>query len=44
MGMSQREAAFELLQTSLSAYGLQKSLDIISLQNFVQSTGAHNAC
>lgn len=33
MGMSQREAAFELLQTSLSAYGLQKSLDIISLQN-----------
>jgi len=33
MGTSQREAAFALLQTSLSAYGLQKSLDIISLQN-----------
>ena len=29
----QRDAAFALLQTSLSAYGLQKSLDIISLQN-----------
>jgi len=33
MGTPQREAAFALLQTSLSAYGLQKSLDIISLQN-----------
>jgi hypothetical protein len=33
MGAPQREAAFALLQTSLSAYGLQKSLDIISLQN-----------
>ena len=33
MGTSQREAAFALLQISLSAYGLQKSLDIISLQN-----------
>ena len=33
MGTSQRDAAFVLLQTSLSAYGLQKSLDIISLQN-----------
>jgi hypothetical protein len=33
MGISQRDAAFALLQTSLSAYGLQKSLDIISLQN-----------
>jgi hypothetical protein len=33
MEVSQREAAFALLQTSLSAYGLQKSLDIISLQN-----------
>ena len=33
MGTSQRDAAFALLQTSLSAYGLQKSLDIISLQN-----------
>jgi hypothetical protein len=33
MGGSQRDAAFALLQTSLSAYGLQKSLDIISLQN-----------
>jgi hypothetical protein len=33
MGASQRDAAFALLQTSLSAYGLQKSLDIISLQN-----------
>src|SRR5215216_1731737 len=33
MGTDQRDAAFALLQTSLSAYGLQKSLDIISLQN-----------
>ncbi|HUG33654.1 MAG TPA: DUF3500 domain-containing protein [Anaerolineales bacterium] len=33
MQTSQRDAAFALLQTSLSAYGLQKSLDIISLQN-----------
>jgi len=33
MGTSQRDAAFALLRTSLSAYGLQKSLDIISLQN-----------
>ena len=33
MGASQRDAAFALLQTSLSTYGLQKSLDIISLQN-----------
>lgn len=33
MGISQRDAVFALLQTSLSAYGLQKSLDIISLQN-----------
>ena len=33
MGTSQRDEAFALLQTSLSAYGLQKSLDIISLQN-----------
>ena len=33
MGVSQRDAAFALLQISLSAYGLQKSLDIISLQN-----------
>jgi hypothetical protein len=33
MDISQREAAFALLQTSQSAYGLQKSLDIISLQN-----------
>jgi hypothetical protein len=33
MDVSQRDAAFALLQTSLSAYGLQKSLDIISLQN-----------
>ena len=33
MQPSQRDAAFALLQTSLSAYGLQKSLDIISLQN-----------
>jgi hypothetical protein len=33
MGTEQRDAAYALLQTSLSAYGLQKSLDIISLQN-----------
>lgn len=33
MEISQRDAAFALLQTSLSSYGLQKSLDIISLQN-----------
>src|SRR5688500_18134730 len=33
MQASQRDAALALLQTSLSAYGLQKSLDIISLQN-----------
>jgi hypothetical protein len=33
MGTSQRDLAFALLQTSLSAYGVQKSLDIISLQN-----------
>jgi len=33
MQIPQRDAAFTLLQTSLSAYGLQKSLDIISLQN-----------
>ena len=33
MDVPQRDAAFALLQTSLSAYGLQKSLDIISLQN-----------
>ena len=33
METSQRDVAFALLQTSLSAYGLQKSLDIISLQN-----------
>jgi hypothetical protein len=33
MDVSQRDAAFALLQTSLSTYGLQKSLDIISLQN-----------
>src|SRR5215207_1453996 len=33
MGTSQRDAAFALLQTSQSAYGLQKSIDIISLQN-----------
>lgn len=33
MGTSQRDAALALLQTSLSVYGLQKSLDIISLQN-----------
>lgn len=32
MGVEQRDAAFALLQTSLSTYGLQKSLDIISLQ------------
>ena len=33
MGTSQRDAAFALLQVSLSTYGLQKSLDIITLQN-----------
>lgn len=33
MGTEQQNAAFALLQTSQSAYGLQKSLDIISLQN-----------
>ena len=33
MGAAQRDAAFALLQTSSSPYGLQKSLDIISLQN-----------
>jgi hypothetical protein len=33
MQTAQRDAAFALLQTSQSAYGLQKSLDIISLQN-----------
>jgi len=33
MDASQRDAAMALLQTSVSAYGLQKSLDIISLQN-----------
>ena len=33
MGTAQRDAAYALLQASLSAYGLQKSLDIISLQN-----------
>jgi hypothetical protein len=33
METSQRDAAFALLSASLSAYGLQKSLDIISLQN-----------
>ena len=33
MGTDQRDAAFALLQTSQSAFGLQKSLDIISLQN-----------
>ena len=33
MGTEQRDAAYALLQTSLSGYGLQKSLDIISLQN-----------
>jgi hypothetical protein len=33
MGTPQRDAALALLQTSLSADGLQKSLDIISLQN-----------
>ena len=33
MGTAQRDAAFALLQVSQSAYGLQKSLDIISLQN-----------
>jgi hypothetical protein len=33
MQTSQRDAAFALLQASQSAYGLQKALDIISLQN-----------
>ena len=33
MDKAQRDAAFALLQASQSAYGLQKSLDIISLQN-----------
>ena len=33
MGASQRDAALALLQVSQSAYGLQKSIDIISLQN-----------
>ncbi len=33
MEPSQRDAALALLQASLSAYGLQKSLDIISLQH-----------
>lgn len=33
METGQRDAAFTLLQISQSAYGLQKSLDIISLQN-----------
>lgn len=33
MDASQRDAALALLQTSLSAYGMQKSLDIISLQH-----------
>jgi hypothetical protein len=33
MQPAQRDAAFALLQTSLSADGLQKSLDIITLQN-----------
>ena len=33
METSQRDAALALLQTSLSAYGVQKSLDIMSLQN-----------
>jgi hypothetical protein len=33
MQTSQRDEALALLQTSLSTYGLQKSLDIISLQN-----------
>ena len=32
MGTSQRDSALALLQVSLSAYGMQKSLDIISLQ------------
>jgi hypothetical protein len=32
MGTSQRDAALALLGTSQSAYGMQKSLDIISLQ------------
>jgi hypothetical protein len=33
MESAQRDAAFALLQASQSAYGIQKSLDIISLQN-----------
>jgi len=33
MGSDQRDVVMALLQTSLSAYGMQKSLDIISLQN-----------
>jgi len=33
MDTSQRDAAIALLQTSQSTYGMQKSLDIISLQN-----------
>jgi len=33
MQTAQRDAAFALLQASQSTYGLQKSLDIISLQN-----------
>ena len=33
MDTSQRDAALALLQASQSAYGLQKSIDIISLQN-----------
>jgi hypothetical protein len=33
MGTSQRDAALALLQASQSSYGLQKSLEIISLQN-----------
>ena len=33
METSQRDAAMALLQVSQSAYGLQKSIDIISLQN-----------
>ncbi len=33
MEISQRDTAFAMLQSSQSGYGLQKSLDIISLQN-----------
>lgn len=33
MDVSQRDAAYALLQASSSSYGLQKSLDIVSLQN-----------